>query len=104
MLFSTRRLLLVLVSALVVAIASAQACPFCSQQGQTLTGEINQASMVLYGALKNATPGKKGDTFDGTTDLAIEVIVKDHADREKGDSIKLNRYLPLDQPGKYKYL
>ncbi|MBJ7432486.1 MAG: hypothetical protein JHC56_14215, partial [Gemmataceae bacterium] len=32
-------------------------CPFCTMQGQTLVGEVNQASMVLFGTLKNAKIG-----------------------------------------------
>ncbi|HEX5273475.1 MAG TPA: hypothetical protein VFW33_23420, partial [Gemmataceae bacterium] len=32
----------------------APACPFCTMQGQTLTGDVGQASMVLVGTLTNA--------------------------------------------------
>ena len=38
--------------------ALAAACPFCSMQGQTLTGEVNQASMVLFGTLTCLVPSK----------------------------------------------
>ena len=30
------------------------ACPFCNQEGKTLTAEVKDATMVLYGELKNA--------------------------------------------------
>ena len=55
--------------------SSAMACPFCSMQGQTLTGEVNQASMVLFGTLANAK--LNADGFDqGSTDLQIEAVIK----------------------------
>ena len=53
---SLRRSLLVLVIILAGALLAmpAPACPFCSMQGQTLTADVNQASMVLFGTLANA--------------------------------------------------
>lgn len=98
------RLLLVVLALTLIAVP-APACPFCNQQGQTMTGEINQASMVLYGTLANARPNTKGnDGFDGATDLNIEIVVKPHEILGGKKSLTLNRYLPLEQPGKYKYL
>ena len=38
------------------------ACPFCSPAGQTLTREVDQASMVLFGTLVNAK--LNADAFD----------------------------------------
>jgi hypothetical protein len=80
------------------------ACPFCNQQGQTLTGEIAQASMVLYGSLTNQKLGEKGEQFEGTTDLVIEQVIKAHDVLGSQKVIKLNRYLPPEPAGKYKYL
>ena len=37
-----------------VPVQAAWCCPFCNAAGQTLTGEVNQASMVLFGSLTNA--------------------------------------------------
>ena len=34
--------------------AAAAACPFCSVQGQTLSGEVAQADFILFGTLANA--------------------------------------------------
>jgi hypothetical protein len=85
----------------------AQSCPFCSMQGQTLTGDVAQASMVLYGTFKPP----KGDaaTGEGKTDLEIETVIKRPADKELdrkvlGDRkvITLARY--VEQPEKMKYL
>lgn len=49
-------------------------------QGQTLVGEVNQASMVLFGTLKNAKIGN-ADGADGSTDFEVEKVIKDHAIR-----------------------
>src|SRR5262249_36731326 len=84
----------------------ASACPFCSMQGQTLTGEVNQASMVLYGTLTNAKPGS--NDIEGTTDLVIETVIKadKSADKILGNNkkITLPRYVPTDPKSKAKFL
>ncbi len=84
--------------------AAAPACPFCNAQGQgqTLTGEVTQASMVLYGTLTNARPERDGAP-DGTTDLIIDSVIKPHAWLEKhaqGKILTLPRYvlLPVEEP------
>jgi hypothetical protein len=87
--------------ALAVLVVPAAACPFCSMQGQTLTGEVSQASMVLYGKLTN---GKEKADGEGTTDLKIEVVVKDHDILKGRKSITLDRYLDTNAADKYHYL
>ncbi|GIW80962.1 MAG: hypothetical protein KatS3mg105_2769 [Gemmatales bacterium] len=79
----------------------AEACPFCGGQGPTLTGELKDASLVLFGTLKNP---KQGAEFNGgSTDLQIEEVIKDHpilrdpkvvkmVDKKK--VVTLPRYLP----------
>jgi len=83
-------------------------CPFCSMQGQTLLGEMDQASMVLYGTLSNTDPTPKADAPDGTTDLKVEMIIKGHDILKKvmtkGQVLTLNRPVPLANDGKYKFL
>jgi len=70
-------------------------CPFCGMQGTTLTQEVNQASMVLYGTLKNAKAGnREGDFSGGTTDLVIERVIKPHKIVENQNKITLDRYVP----------
>jgi hypothetical protein len=56
----------------------ARSCPFCSMQGQTLIGDVNQASMVLYGTFANAKLDSSGDLGQGSTDLVIEAVIKKH--------------------------
>jgi hypothetical protein len=64
----------VAVAALLVAGPGLQACPFCTAQGQTLTGEYHLAPLVLVG-----TPvGGRLDGDAGTTDLAVTAVLKPH--------------------------
>src|SRR5437588_9277832 len=81
-------LLPLVVLAWAVLLRPAGACPFCSMQGQTLTGEVAQASMVLYGTLANA------DAANETTDLVIDTVIKDHPIRAGRTTLKLPRYVP----------
>jgi len=79
-------------------------------QGVTLTSEINQASMVLFGTLEN--PDQKPNMIDGTVDLVIEKSVKPHeilekAAQKKADGTKyvtLSRYVPVDLKKKFKWV
>jgi hypothetical protein len=107
-----RRLLIplfaVLVGALFLAPAS-QSCPFCNAEGQTLTKEINLASLVVFGSLENAKLAADG--VDGTTDLVVEKVIKRHevldnaTEKRDGKTIlKLARYVPGDAQKKYKYV
>jgi hypothetical protein len=63
-------------------------------QGQTLIGDVNQASMVLYGVFTNAKLDASGDFSQGTTDLQIEAIVKKHELLGDKKVITLPRYVP----------
>ncbi|MEI6324467.1 MAG: hypothetical protein WCO91_03350 [Gemmataceae bacterium] len=96
-----------LILGLVILLATAtksHACPFCTMQGQTLTGEINQASLVLFGTLKNARLSNNPAEAEGFTDLEIEAVIKDNPILDKKQTITLKRYLPQDNKKPYKYL
>ncbi|HZT82968.1 MAG TPA: hypothetical protein VFA26_22250 [Gemmataceae bacterium] len=110
--------LLIVPLAAAVALAAfagpAPTCPFCGAiNGKTLTGEVNDASMVLFGTLREPTL-TKGDLNEGTTKLYIETAIKKHDilnDRNvarvdgKGKYIVLDRYIPnVDGERKYKFL
>jgi hypothetical protein len=88
--------------ALVSLPAAAVACPFCPSAGQTLLGEVNQAHLIVFGTLTNAQrdPNEFGK---GTTDMEIEVIVKDHQFLKGKKKITLPRYVP-ETKDKSKYL
>ena len=80
------------------------ACPFCSMQGQTLVGDIGAASMVLYGTFTNAQLNGNGEG-GGTTDLAIEAVIKKHEILGEQKKITLPRYIPPAEKGaKTKFL
>src|SRR6516225_3603318 len=69
-------------------------CPFCSMQGQTLIGDVNQASMVLYGSFTNAKLEAGGDGSQGTTDLQIDAVIKKHEILRDKKVLTLPRYIP----------
>lgn len=109
-----RRLLSLAIAlpALVLLISFVQACPFCSMQGPTLTGEVAQAKLVLYGQLTNAKEQANGD---GTTELVIATVIKNELAGKKDDplrnnktangNVRIDRYLPpLEDGDKYHYL
>src|SRR5204862_477976 len=75
---------------------SAFACPFCSMQGQTLTGEVNQASMVLFGTLTNAKLNADG-LDQGSTDLQVEAVIKKNDILGDKKVVTLPRYIPSDK-------
>src|SRR3954447_27049937 len=83
--------------------ALALACPFCPSAGQTLLGEVNQAHLIVFGTMTNAQrdPNEFGK---GTTDLEIEVVVKDHEFLKGKKKITLPRYVPSDPKSKTKHL
>src|SRR5215470_16643451 len=103
----TLRRLTVLATAALALLAGARpapACPFCTMQGQTLTSEVGQASMVLFGTLKNAKLDPNGGFNEGTTDLVIETVIKSHETVADKKVITLNRYVPTDGDTKSKFL
>jgi len=77
----------------------ASACPFCGMQGQTLTQEVDQAALVLYGKMKNArlaNPGLEG----GVTDLELDPIhgvIKPHDWVKDKKVVAIPRYVPTDK-------
>jgi hypothetical protein len=96
--FSQRCLFGLLIVALAAfVVAPAPACPFCTMQGQTLTGEISQASLVLYGTLANPK-----DDGEGSTDLVIDSVIKENEILGNRKTITLARTIPPDN--KFKYL
>src|SRR5689334_11817569 len=101
--------LVIALPALALLISYAPACPFCGMQGPTLTGEVAQAKLVLYGQLTNAKEQANGD---GTTDLVVENVIKNELAGKNDDplrnnkaekgTVRLDRYLPpLGEGDKY---
>src|SRR5262249_44778966 len=71
-------------------------CPFCTSQGQTLIGETNQASLVLYGTIVNSKPDLT-DSGNGTADFQIETVLKKHDILGDSKMITLPRYIPVTE-------
>src|ERR1051326_1372715 len=93
-------------SALLVLAATSPAangCPFCNAGGQTLTQEAAQATLILYGTPTNAKFDPNA-TFQGTTDLQIESVIKDHPFIKGKKTVTINRFIPLDKQSPKKYL
>jgi hypothetical protein len=65
-------------------------------QGQTLTGDVNQASMVLYGTLANAKLDANAGFGQGTTDLRVEAVIKKNPILGDQKVVTLPRYVPTD--------
>jgi hypothetical protein len=103
---SRGKILLAVAAGLAIAVAApapAKACPFCPSAGQTLLGEVNQAHLIVFGTLKN--PKRDPNEFGkGTTDLEIEVVVKDNEFLKNKKMITLPRYVPEDPKNKSKHL
>jgi hypothetical protein len=76
-------------------ITPAPACPFCSSQGLTLLGEVNQASMVLFGTIVSSKPDLSDTGNGGTSDLQIETILKNNEILGDRKLITLPRYIPI---------
>src|SRR5690349_18932339 len=94
----------VLLSCTSLATAAAHECPFCSMQGETLTTMVDQATLVLYGTLKNAQLSPAGsDSGEGSTDLVIDTVIKDHKIIAGQKTVTLPRYVPTDRENKYKF-
>lgn len=84
--------------------AEARACPFCAPSGNTLSNEVAQADMILYGSLANARLDPQDGSFNkGTTDFHIEVVIKPHDIIKGKKTITIPRYIPPEGKG-YKYL
>jgi hypothetical protein len=82
-----RRLLslVIALSSLALLASFIHACPFCGMTGPTLTGEVDQAKLVLYGQLTNAKEQANGD---GSTDLIVEAVIKNELAGKKDDPLR----------------
>lgn len=98
-----RTMILGLLGWLVVATA-APACPFCSMSGETLMNLAEQSNMILFGSLKAGVNEKNpDDPAAGTSVLTIETVVKP-SPMFKEKQLTINRFIPMDADGKYKFV
>lgn len=75
-------------------------CPLCAPTGTSLASEVAQADLIIYGSLSNAQRDPS-DMTKGTTDLAVDLVIKPH-DMVKGKkSITIPRFVqPTNTDGK----
>src|SRR5262249_8465623 len=74
-------------------------CPFCQSSGETLSQATAAAALVIYGTPKNARLDPT-DFASGTTDLDIEVVIKDNPILGGKKTLVLRKYLPQSDPKK----
>lgn len=86
------------VALVAVPTAPAPACPFCNPSGETLAGEVAQADFIVYGTLSNAQRDAADPTAfnKGTTDLAVDLVIKDHEFLKGKKTVTVPKYLPPD--------
>ncbi len=87
----------------IVTGARADACPFCAAGRQTLTQEAAQATLILFGTPTNAQFNPNA-AFQGTTDLQIESVIKDHPFIKDKKTVTIDRYIAIDKASPKKYL
>lgn len=86
-----------------VSAAPAACCPFCPAQGRTLSAEVDQANLIVFGTLMNAQRDPK-EFGKGTTEMQIDLIVKNHEYLKGKKVITLPRYVPPDPKNPRKFL
>jgi hypothetical protein len=75
--------------------AVAAACPFCSAQGQTLSGEVNQADFIVLGTVKNSKRDPN-DFTRGSAELHIDMVIKPHEYLTGKKVLVIPRYVQVD--------
>jgi hypothetical protein len=98
-----RHMALALLAIALFANPAVRACPFCAAGSTTLTQDASQATFIVFGTLSNPQFDPAA-TFQGTTDLKIETVVKEHEYIKGKDTITLNRYVAVDPKTPTKYL
>ena len=86
-----------------LTVTQVHACPFCPTAGQTLSQEVNQANLIIFGTLSDAKRDPQ-EFGKGTTEMKIEMVVKDHEFIKGLTQITLPRYIPPDPKNPTKHL
>jgi len=77
---------------------AAQACPFCSAQGTTFSGEVSTAHFIIVGTIQKSEHDP-ADFSKGKTELKIDAVIKPHPYLNGKTSITIPRYIPGDPQG-----
>lgn len=99
------RIIALLFTLTLPALASAH-CPFCSaMQGQTLVKEVQQAQFVLYGVPSNPQLKREADGREiSTTDFTISDVVKNDAFLKNKKTLTFSKYIPPSTTGPEKFI
>lgn len=81
-------------AAVLALAAAASACPFCASGGQTLSGEVASADFILLGTITSSSRNPE-DFTKGTSDIAIETVVKPHPYLAGRKVLTIPRYVPV---------
>lgn len=84
--------------------SSILACPFCPSAGQTLVNEVNSAHFVVLGKMLKVNRDPEGGFGKGTTEMSIEVVIKDHPILKDKKTIILPRMVPPDPKNEIRFL
>lgn len=86
--------------------SSAWACPFCSAQGKSLYESVMEAGLVVEAKLSNAKiiPDAAEGQPDGTTEMTILEVIKDHEILGGKKKIVLPRYIPAAEKETVHYI
>jgi hypothetical protein len=76
-----------------------QACILCPSQGSPLGKEIGDAKLVVFGSIRSAQAAPDG--IGGTSEFAVDALIKGEQSLVKGKTITLPRYVPPAPGVKY---
>lgn len=85
--------------AMMLATAPALACVLCINQGDPLSIEIDRAKLVVFGAVTSSRV--KPNSIEGTSEFAIEAVLKDDGTLKDRKTIPINRYVPANPAIKF---
>lgn len=96
----------VLLSLLHWGAGNSHACPFCSNMGKTLAENVAEAQVVLFGKLSNSklNENAKAGEPEGSTDLEILKVIKDHPILAGQTAVVLPRFIPAAQKESVEYI
>jgi len=84
---------------LLMPTSDVRACPFCSAQGTTFSGEVSTAHFIVVGTVTGARHDPR-DFSKGTTDVTIETVVKPNEWLAGRKVLTIPRFIPPDADGK----
>jgi hypothetical protein len=85
--------------AMMLAHGPAQACVLCINLGDPLSIEMERAKLVVFGSVTSSRV--KPNSLEGTSEFAIEAVLKDDGTLKDRKTIPINRYVPANPAIKF---